>query len=134
LHASHFVNVGGHPMAAGFTVETAKIALLQKTLEKKAAKMLTEEVLTRNLRIDCELPFSAITKKLYEALQVLAPFGMGNPEPVFMTKKVEVEDLRIMGKDGNHLKLLLSQRHSGEEQSSDTRIAKGKDSGQARMT
>src|SRR6185369_4209714 len=90
LHTSHLINVGGHPMAAGFTIETAKIAVFKKTLEKKADEFLTEEILTRNLKIDCELPFSLITQKLYQSLQQLAPFGMQNAEPVFATRKVTV--------------------------------------------
>ena len=112
LHTEYFVNVGGHPMAAGFTVETAKITLLQEALEKNAAKILTEDILTRTLKIDCELLFFQITKKLYATILQLAPFGMGNPEPVFATKDVTIDDLRIMGKDGNHLKLFLRQDKS----------------------
>ncbi|HSA83550.1 MAG TPA: single-stranded-DNA-specific exonuclease RecJ [Patescibacteria group bacterium] len=109
MHADHFVNVGGHPMAAGFTIETTKITLLQKTLEKKAEELLTDEMLTRSVKIDCELPFSVITKEVYDGIQRLAPFGMGNSEPVFATRGVTVEEVRIMGKEGTHLKLVLKQ-------------------------
>ncbi|MBI5123289.1 DHH family phosphoesterase [Candidatus Roizmanbacteria bacterium] len=115
LHAEHFINVGGHPMAAGFTVETEKLLSLKKVLEDKADELLTEEILTRRLKIDCELPFSAITKEFFDAVQQLAPFGMGNSEPVFATKSVLIDDLRIMGKDGSHLKLVL--RDSGPSNS-----------------
>ena len=107
LHTEHFVNVGGHPMAAGFTIETAKIALLQKTLEEKAMELIDEELLTRSLKIDCEMPFSLLTKDLLEQIQQLAPFGMANPEPVFATTQVSVVSLRVIGKEGNHLRLIL---------------------------
>ena len=109
LHEEFFVNAGGHPMAAGFTVETIKLLDLQKALEDKADEILTEDILTRRLKIDCELPFAAITKKFYEAISQLAPFGMGNSEPVFATKRVFIDEIRIMGKDGSHLKLFLRQ-------------------------
>lgn len=109
MHTEYFVNVGGHPMAAGFTVETAKIALLQKALEENAASLIGEELLIRGLKIDCELPFYALTQKLYEQMQQLAPFGMANPEPVFATKDVFVEGFRVIGKEGNHLRLVLRQ-------------------------
>jgi len=109
LHTSHLINVGGHPMAAGFTIETKKIAAFQKALETKAEEFLTAEILTRTLKIDCELPFSLITQKLYQSLQQLGPFGMNNPEPVFATKGVTIADLRIMGKDKTHLRLQLRQ-------------------------
>lgn len=108
-HLDHFINVGGHPMAAGFTVETAKIAQLQEALEATAAELLTEEILTRTLKIDVELPFAILDKALYQKLQQLAPFGMANPEPVFATKDVRVDAIRVLGKEANHLKLKLSQ-------------------------
>jgi len=112
LHIEQFVNVGGHPMAAGFTVETAKIALLQKTLEEKAAALIGEELLVRTLKIDCEMPFGLLTRKLYDQIQQLAPFGMANPEPVFATHDVTIESMRVIGKERNHLRLGL--RHDAK--------------------
>lgn len=108
-HQEHFVNVGGHPMAAGFTVETAKIAQLQAALEATAAELLTEDILTRSLKIDLEVPFSVLDQDLYEKIQQLAPFGMANPEPVFSTPGVRVENAKVLGKESQHLKLMLSQ-------------------------
>jgi len=110
IHAEHFVNVGGHPMAAGFTVETEKISLLKDVLEKKADEFLTNEILTRRLKIDCELDLSFVTNELYIAIQDLAPFGMGNAEPTFAAKGVTINDIRIMGKTGGHLKLKISNK------------------------
>ena len=109
LHTDHFINVGGHPMAAGFTVETEKLSLLKDLLEEKAEELLTKEILTRSLKIDCELSFDLISKELFNALQTLSPFGMANPEPVFATRDVMIEDIRVMGKDGSHLRLQLRQ-------------------------
>lgn len=108
-HETHFVNVGGHPMAAGFTVETEKITILQQALETSAEQLLTDDHFTRVLKIDCELPFSLITKDLYKNIQNLSPFGMGNPEPVFASYGVTVEQVKIMGKESNHLKLQVNQ-------------------------
>lgn len=108
--ASEFlVDAGGHPMAAGFTVETAKLTLLQKKLEDLAHDLLDEDKLTRTIRIDCELPLLCIDALLYKELQTLSPFGMGNPEPTFVSKNVVIDDMRIIGRDGKHLKLKLQQ-------------------------
>ncbi len=109
MHKEYFVNVGGHPMAAGFTIETEKIADLQQALEEKAEEMVTDIMLMRTLKIDCEIPFEILTKKLYEEIQQLAPFGMGNFEPVFATKGATIIGMRILGKDSKHLKLVLKQ-------------------------
>ena len=99
------VDVGGHPMAAGFTVETVKLSMLEKRLKKKVEKLLDEEKLKRLLRIDLELPGSLISQKLYDAIQKLQPFGMKNPEPTFLTKNLVIEDIRLVGNEGKHLKI-----------------------------
>jgi len=106
------LNAGGHPMAAGFTIETEKIVAFQKALETLAEQILTEEHLTPVLKIDCELALSAISQKLYESLQQLSPFGMGNPEPTFLTKGVTIEDKKVIGQTRKHLKLKVRQENS----------------------
>ncbi len=109
------VDVGGHPMAAGFTVETAKLSLVQRKLEQLAEELLDEDKLIRSVRIDCELDLSSIDKKLYDVLQKLAPFGMSNPQPTFISKNITIEDMRLVGQDGKHLKLRVSQSNSPEQ-------------------
>ncbi len=109
--SEYLVNVGGHPMAAGFTIETNKIIAFKESVETIAENLLVAEALTRNLRIDCELPFSVINKEFYNNLAQLAPFGMGNPEPVFVTKNVVVDNIKVLGKEGKHLKLHLKSPH-----------------------
>jgi single-stranded-DNA-specific exonuclease len=108
-HSSMLVDAGGHPMAAGFTVETAKLKLLQKALESKAESLIDKNLLTRSLKIDCELNLSMVDIRLFEAIQKLGPFGMGNPQPVFMCKNAKIYDMRTVGVEASHLKLRLSQ-------------------------
>lgn len=98
------VDVGGHPMAAGFTVETKNIEKLKSKIEKLAEKELDEEKLTRVQKIDAELPLELATEKLWKELQALQPFGFGNPEPVFATRGVNARDVRIIGATKKHLK------------------------------
>lgn len=99
------VDVGGHPMAAGFTVETKNIEKLQMKMEKLAEKEIDEEMLTRVLNIDAEIPLEMVTEKFWKALQELSPFGFGNPEPVFVSRRVSIHDVRIIGATKKHLKL-----------------------------
>lgn len=101
------VDVGGHPMAAGFTVETKNLGILQDRLEKLAAKELSEDKLTRVLRIDAEIPLSVVTEELWKKLRAFEPFGFGNPEPVFATKHVTVREARLVGAEGKHLKVKI---------------------------
>ena len=111
-HSALLVDAGGHPMAAGFTVKTSKLLELQKALEDRAELILNKDLLTRSLKIDCELPLSFVDLNLYESLQKLAPFGMGNPEPTFISKGVMVEDIRLVGAEGKHLKLKFRIQNS----------------------
>ena len=106
------VDVGGHPMAAGFTVETQKLALLEKNLKKRAKKLLTNVLMERVIRIDMEISSDFITQQLYDAIQKLEPFGMKNPEPVFLTKAFIIEDIRLVGNGNKHLKLNFGSKIS----------------------
>jgi single-stranded-DNA-specific exonuclease len=106
------VDVGGHPMAAGFTVETSKLELLEKKLFESASKLLKKEHLERILRIDLNLPQNLMNLETYLQIQKLAPFGMANPEPTFLTENLIVESMKLVGNDGKHLKLSLKTKTS----------------------
>lgn len=101
------VDVGGHPMAAGFTVETKKMDELKNRLEAYAQSHITEEMLKRVLRIDMEIPLSMVSEDLWHKLRDFEPFGLGSPEPVFATRGVTVADARLIGADGKHLKMRI---------------------------
>lgn len=102
------VDVGGHPMAAGFTVENKHLESLKARLEHVAEKEITEAMLTRTLKIDAEIPFEFVTLELYNAIQQFQPFGFGNVEPVFVTRGVIIKEARLVGATGRHLKLRVS--------------------------
>ena len=98
------VNAGGHPMAAGFTVETVNLPIIEKKFHKLAEKLIKDSHLIRKQRIDCKIPLSIVSDQLYEAIKKLEPFGMGNPLPVFESIAV-IEDMRNVGQDSKHLRL-----------------------------
>lgn len=106
------VDAGGHPGAAGFTVETKNLGFLQKKLEDLAEAILTDTHLTRKTRIDAQIPLDFINEKISESIRNLEPFGMGNPEPIFLTRDLIIESLRIVGSDGKHLKLQFRNQNS----------------------
>lgn len=99
---------GGHEMAAGFSVENSKLVELKKRLVALAQENISEEMLQPRLRIDLELNFTDLSLELASALQKLAPFGLGNPEPVFMSDNLRIVEARIVGSDGKHLKLKVT--------------------------
>ncbi len=107
------LEVGGHPMAAGFSIETAKIPAFQEFMEQYALSKITEELSLRTLPIDLELPLSSVSLNLLLSIESLAPFGMGNPAPVFATKSLKLYDARTVGANGKHLKLKVVSQEGG---------------------
>lgn len=103
------VDMGGHPMAAGFTVETKHLEELERRLEELAEKELDEDKLTRKLKIDLDIPLRAVSFDLWKKVNELAPFGFGNPEPVFSSRSVSLLQVRLIGAERKHLKLQVGQ-------------------------
>lgn len=101
------LDVGGHPMAAGFTIETKNIPALVTALEQRIEKALDDALLIRSLAIDAMIPSRLISKSLYVALSKFAPFGLGNYEPVFATNNLTVMEIRKIGAKLNHLKMKI---------------------------
>jgi len=109
MSSDFLVDAGGHPGAAGFTVETKKLTELQNFLEKLAETEIKKELLTRRLRIDCELELGLIDQKLFDAINQLVPFGYGNPEPTFTAVGVTISEMRYVGAEQKHLKIVCTQ-------------------------
>ncbi len=99
---------GGHAAAAGFTVRTENLPRLRERLTKLAREKLAGVTLTPTLQVDAEMPLEELTWDLHQALNILAPFGYGNPEPLFVTRGLRVLDARTVGVDGRHLKLMVT--------------------------
>ena len=104
-----YIEGGGHPMAAGFSIETKNIDTFSREINKIARKLITKELLQRKIKIDLELNFRQIDNKLLEALKKFEPTGLGNPEPSFIGKDIEIIGIRTVGRDAKHLKLNLKQ-------------------------
>lgn len=98
---------GGHPMAAGFTVETKLLEDVKKRLTKYANENLDEDSLIPSIRVDTELALEDINFDLFEDINKLEPFGLGNPEPVFVSRGLIIEEAKLVGKDGKHLSFVL---------------------------
>ncbi|NTW30449.1 MAG: single-stranded-DNA-specific exonuclease RecJ [Candidatus Moranbacteria bacterium] len=99
---------GGHAQAAGLTVRNENLDALEERLERLAAERMTGERLEPETVVDMRLPQSLLTLDFARKVKRLAPFGEGNPEPVFLLESVVVADVRMVGSDGKHLKLTLS--------------------------
>lgn len=90
---------GGHPMAAGLSLEKKNVEEFRRRLNAQCR--LSGEELTEKVVIDMELPFSCITENFIEELTCLEPFGKGNSKPVFAARGVTMKNVKIVGKNKN---------------------------------
>lgn len=97
---------GGHSQAAGFTVKSTDLAILEERLRGIAARQLSDLELVPTLSIDAELPLTDLEPAIFAAAQTLEPFGSSNPPPTFLSRKVEVREARLVGEA--HLRLALT--------------------------
>ena len=104
-----FLRYGGHAQAAGFTLPTGKIPLLEANLIALAQDALGSLGLRPTLPIDAEVKMADLTVDARQWLAALEPFGMANPQPVFLTRRVHVLEARYMGQLGQHLRLRLRE-------------------------
>jgi single-stranded-DNA-specific exonuclease len=106
--ADLFVKFGGHKQAAGLTMEAARVPEFRQRINGWADEILHPDQLRPRLRIDAPLALNGITHDLVRGLDMLGPFGMGNPRPVFNAHPVEIVDGPRPIKE-RHLKMTFSQ-------------------------
>ncbi len=100
---------GGHPMAAGFSIETTRIQEFRSKINEIGKVKLTDDILERKLKIDLVLDFNNINDDLVKELKKFEPTGYSNFPPVFMSRKVKIIESKPVGIDGKHLKLKIEQ-------------------------
>jgi len=98
---------GGHRAAAGFTAENDKLPALKEALLQQALEGLAGVEFAPVIDIDAALDLRHMNGKLISMLSQLGPFGCANPEPVFLSRNVEIADVKSIGEDGEHLRLRL---------------------------
>lgn len=99
------VKFGGHPMAAGLSLEEKDIDEFRRRLNADAE--LTEEDFVPKIWIDVPMPFEYVNEKIVQELKNLEPFGQGNEKPLFAQKSLVIRNARVLGKNRNVVKLNL---------------------------
>ena len=101
-----FSRYGGHAHACGFALPAGNVEQLRSRLDQFARTRLTQADFEPILMVDAELNLTDVTPNLFQALQLLEPFGMSNPEPVFAARGVQLMAPPRILKD-KHVKLKL---------------------------
>ena len=100
-----FTKFGGHPMAAGCSLEDGRLDEFRERINRQCT--LTEKDFIDKVHIDADMPVDYITMDLIRQMSVLEPFGKGNKKPLFAHRKLKVERVRVFGKGKNVIKLAL---------------------------
>ena len=96
---------GGHKMAAGFTIDIGKIDEFKEFVFKKFKSININLEEKKNFYFDAEIAPSAINFEFFQKINILAPFGSGNPEPRFIVRNVKLVNSKIVGE--KHIKIVL---------------------------
>jgi len=105
-HSYLFEKFGGHSMAAGLTIKSSNIPLLEKILEEEIEKFEKEEPI---IEIDMEVPLSYWNEENFKKLSILEPFGEGNPYPKFIGRRLRIQDFITVGTEQQHIKFWLKE-------------------------
>ncbi|WP_028596064.1 single-stranded-DNA-specific exonuclease RecJ [Paenibacillus assamensis] len=107
--ADLFEHYGGHHAAAGMTIAINKLPELEQKMQVIAQSQLTPEHFVPCTDVDAVCTLKDVPLQVIDELGRLEPFGMGNPQPRIVIRDASIQDKRTMGKEGQHLKLMLSQ-------------------------
>ena len=107
----YLIDVGGHKQAAGFTLEKNQLDLFTTAVRDRSEKLIKDKDLEKKIEADLKIPLEKINLSLVESLEVLEPFGMGNPKPTFYSQG-ELIGAKLFGKTNNHLKVFIKDNNS----------------------
>jgi single-stranded-DNA-specific exonuclease len=105
-----FSKFGGHALACGFTLkDNNDLEFIKKKLNEQIKDKFQNQKLASIINIDMEIGLSKVNWKLFESITLMRPFGRSNPSPVFLTKKVTIMEIYLVGERQNHIKLQVAQ-------------------------
>ncbi|CAN5793074.1 single-stranded-DNA-specific exonuclease RecJ [soil metagenome] len=100
---------GGHRQAAGLEIHIERIAEFRRAFNEYARSVLQPDDLIPEVRVDIEIGLHEANADLYRLMRHCGPFGMGNPQPVFVVRGIGIDGVPRMVGSGQHLKFVLSQ-------------------------
>jgi len=106
-----FLEYGGHHVAGGFSVKDDQIFTLGEQLNEAMKKLGTTATVSREVKIDAEITPDEVNEFLLNQLKQLAPFGAGNPKPLFSFKNVTPTSVDLFGKTKEHTKIMFGTQN-----------------------
>lgn len=112
----YLIRYGGHPMAAGLSLPTEKLADFSFNLKKSVRNQASKISSDKKINIDHYISFSNIESNILNELAQLAPFGQGNPPPVFASRNLEIIKIKPFGIAKKHIRITLRDRDGNTQQ------------------
>lgn len=103
--AEYLDKFGGHEMAIGLSLEEVNFENFKNKIQKIATEKMDKEA-TPSVKIDAVILPKDITKRVYDEMKLLEPYGESNSSPIFACKNLRVESVRLLSND-KHLRLTL---------------------------
>lgn len=113
-HQDDLIKFGGHEMAAGLSLPTDQIPALRDKINEYAGKVMQKDTLIPRLTVDAQVEEEDVNFSFINELEILKPFGMGNPMPLF-TYNGYIKGIRCIGKKKNHLKVVFRTENGDVE-------------------
>ncbi|MEO8581162.1 MAG: single-stranded-DNA-specific exonuclease RecJ [Patescibacteria group bacterium] len=101
------IDVGGHPMAAGFSLQSDKITSVTERLQKLAQQQIESALLIPRITVEALLSLELVKTDLINALKRFEPFGNGNTDPVFGFQNLQIVQAYALGREKKHLKMVI---------------------------
>jgi len=105
------INFGGHRYAVGITIDSNKISEFKSRINEIAQDFITEDDLNPELEVDAQILLSDINFNLIKDINILEPFGSGNPQPIFCSYKNIISNWSLVGEKREHLKLKIRENN-----------------------
>jgi single-stranded-DNA-specific exonuclease len=106
---------GGHPMAAGVSLQKKNLKKFRSRLSSMVASQKEAEQVKREKIFDFEVTLEEISQSLAEEISILSPFGLGNPPVVLVVKGIKIVSQAVIGRGGEHLKLIIEDQNKKRE-------------------
>ncbi len=115
LFKQDLLEVGGHPLAAGFALRTSKIEAVKRLMQEKAQEILANQNLEKIILVDAVLESNLLDLKTALLIEKFAPFGMSNQKPSFILRNAVIRNYQSLGKLQEHLKLWVTFGQASQE-------------------
>lgn len=108
LPEKSFLEFGGHELAGGFSASREEIHFIEERLQEAYEKSSKKNVSSESeVSVDAELLIDEVNRETFEEVNMLAPFGVSNPKPVFLFRDIVISEARTFGKNNEHIELLF---------------------------